>query len=155
MGNDRISTYLTIIGKVSIVSDVDAVKAVYFPTENLPATESGTYPVMEEAASQLDEFLSGGRKDFTVPLSASGTKFQEEVWDAISGIPYGSTATYSEIASSIGRPGAARAVGTACRMNRIPFFIPCHRVVSASGIGGYAGGLVLKRKILAIERDFS
>ena len=150
----RISTYLTIVGKISILSDGEAVNAVYFPTDNLPAAEIGTYPIMEEAAAELGEYLSGSRKEFTVPVSQDGTAFQKEVWDALREIPYGKTVTYGKIAEIIGHPGAARAVGSACGANRIPLIIPCHRVVAGTGIGGYAGGLALKRKLLEIERTF-
>ncbi len=154
MGEDRIKTFLTLIGMVSIVSDGRAVKAVYLPTSNLPAIAEGTYPLIEEAAGEIEEYLSGSRKEFTVPVAPEGTDFQKDVWDAMQDIPYGSTATYGEIAKEIGRPGAARAVGMACGANPIPVIIPCHRVVASDGIGGYSGGLAIKRKLLNIERDF-
>jgi len=154
MGEDRIKTFLTLIGMVSIVSDGRAVKAVYLPTSNLPAVETGTYPLIEEAASEISEYLSGSRRDFTVPVAPEGTAFQRDVWEALQDIPYGSTATYGRIAEEIGRPGSARAVGTACGANPIPLIIPCHRVVASNGIGGYSGGLSIKRKLLAMEREF-
>ena len=154
MGEDRIKTFLTLIGMVSIVSDGRFIKAVYLPTSNLPAIAEGTYPLIEEAAGEIEEYLSGSRKEFTVPVAPEGTDFQKDVWDAMQDIPYGSTATYGEIAKEIGRPGAARAVGMACGANPIPVIIPCHRVVASDGIGGYSGGLAIKRKLLNIERDF-
>ena len=74
------------------------------------------------------------------------------VWDALREIPYGTTATYGEIAARIGRPGAARAVGSANHHNPLSIFVPCHRVLGANGaLTGYAGGLEAKRKLLAIE----
>ncbi len=154
MEEDRIKTFLTLIGMVSIVSDGRAVKAVYLPTSNLPAIAEGTYPLIEEAAGEMEEYLSGSRKEFTVPVAPEGTDFQKEVWGAMQDIPYGSTATYGEIAKEIGRPGAARAVGMACGANPIPIIIPCHRVVASNGIGGYSGGLAIKRRLLGMERDF-
>ena len=89
---------------------------------------------------------------FDVPLAPSGTPFQQEVWRALELIPYGETRTYSQVAESIGRPGAARAVGSANNANPIPIIIPCHRVVPASGgIGGYAFGPDMKTYLLQLE----
>ncbi len=154
MGEERIGTFLTIIGKVSVVADRNSVLAVYLPSDNLPSIESGTTPVMEEAIGEISEYLNGSRKVFTVPVSPEGTEFQKMVWDAMTDIPYGSTASYGEIAEYIGRPRSARAVGTACGCNPIPIIIPCHRVVASDGLGGYSGGLAIKKKLLEIERTF-
>jgi len=154
MEGERIGTFLTIIGKVSIVADRNSVHAVYLPSDNLPSVESGTTPVMEEAIGEVSEYLNGSRKVFTVPVTPEGTEFQRLVWEALTDIPYGSTATYGEIAEYIGHPRSARAVGMACGCNPIPIIIPCHRVVAANGIGGYSGGLTIKRKLLEIEREF-
>ena len=153
MGEDRIHTFLTLIGRVSVVSDGRYVKAVYFPSDNLPAMEEGTYPLTEEAETEISEYLTGSRKDFDLPLRQEGTEFQQAVWEAIQDIPYGQTLSYGKIAEAIGHPGAFRAVGTACGGNRIPIIIPCHRVVASNGLGGYAGGLVLKKRLLDLERD--
>jgi methylated-DNA-[protein]-cysteine S-methyltransferase len=71
--------------------------------------------------------------------------------EAVSAIPYGSTATYREVAERVGSPSAARAVGAACAANPIPLIVPCHRVVAAAGLGGYGGGPALKRKLLELE----
>ena len=98
------------------------------------------------------EYFAGARRVFTVPLAPAGTPFQRLVWDALREIPYGATATYGEIAARIGRPGAARAVGSANHHNPLSIFVPCHRVLGANGaLTGYAGGLEAKRKLLAIE----
>ena len=81
-----------------------------------------------------------------------GTPFQKKVWLALTKIPHGETRTYGEVAKSIGSPGAARAVGTACGANPLPILIPCHRVLAAGGkLGGYSGGLDIKKKLLACE----
>ena len=154
MNSEMIGTFLTIFGKVSIVTTRTCVKAVYLPSMNLPNIEAGTCPLMEEAIGEISEYLNGARKVFTVPVAPEGTEFQQDVWDALFDIPYGSTATYGEIAEAVGHPGAARAVGAACGANPIPLIIPCHRVVSSSGLGGYAGGLAMKKKLLDLERDF-
>jgi len=97
----------------------------------------------------------GGFKPHRVPpldLSA-GTPFQRRVWHVLQRIPPGKVHTYGQIAHAIGKPGAARAVGGACRANPIPVFVPCHRVIGAGGrLGGFSAGLKWKRLLLALER---
>ncbi|MFC1639574.1 methylated-DNA--[protein]-cysteine S-methyltransferase [Gemmatimonadota bacterium] len=103
-------------------------------------------------ANELREYFVGERKHFTFPIEASGTEFNRTVWDLVARIPYGQTVTYGEIARDLGNSGAARAVGTANGRNPIPIVIPCHRVVAAGGkLGGFGGGLPLKRKLLDLE----
>ncbi|MDE1942341.1 MAG: methylated-DNA--[protein]-cysteine S-methyltransferase [Betaproteobacteria bacterium] len=87
-----------------------------------------------------------------VPFDISGTPFQHAVWDALQRIPAGAVWTYGQLAAHVGHPGAARAVGSACGANPIPFLIPCHRVVAANGgLGGFGLGLAVKRVLLARE----
>ncbi len=103
-------------------------------------------------ARELREYGRGERRDFTFAISLEGTSFDKRVWNALLQIPYGETVTYGEVASSIGNPGAARAVGAANHRNPIPIVVPCHRVVAADGkLGGYGGGLDLKRRLLDLE----
>lgn len=83
----------------------------------------------------------------------SGTPFQKRVWKAIQKIPYGKTLTYKELAKKVGSPNAYRAVGSACGKNPLPIIIPCHRVVASNGIGGFTGGLKLKKKLLKLEQN--
>ncbi len=157
MTADRFTfTYVTLFGKFSISEDGDGnICGLYLPCNNLPCTIDRETDAIAEAASQLKEYLSGSRKAFDVPLSYEGSDFQTAVWKRILEIPYGKTVTYSEIASDIGSPGASRAVGTACGKNAIPVFIPCHRVVpSSGGIGSYAGGKMMKNKLLKLEAEF-
>ena len=150
--NGGIQTYMTIIGKVSITDDGDgSIDGLFLPNCNLPFRDCRECEVMCKAARQVDEFLTGKRMTFDLPLKIEGTDFQMSVWDELCNIPYGETASYSEIAKRIGRPGAYRAVGNACNANPIPLIIPCHRVVSAKDIGGYGGGLALKKKLMEIE----
>jgi AraC family transcriptional regulator of adaptative response/methylated-DNA-[protein]-cysteine methyltransferase len=107
---------------------------------------------LEELRRQLDEYFSGLRRDFTVPLVAPGSPFQEEVWDALREIPYGQTWSYDQLARHIGRAGAQRAVGKANGDNRIAILIPCHRVVRNDGtLCGYGGGLWRKQMLLDLE----
>lgn len=101
----------------------------------------------------LKDFFSKGK-----PLpkfsygDRGGTDFQRKVWKEIEKIPFGSTRTYAEIAKALEKPGAARAVGSACGANPLPLFVPCHRVVASNGgLGGYSGGLDIKKKLLRIE----
>ena len=79
------------------------------------------------------------------------SEFRHRVWDAIRAIPFGATVTYRELATRIGHPGAARAVGGACGANRLLLAVPCHRVVASRGLGGFALGLEWKRTLLALE----
>ena len=111
-----------------------------------------TDPLLLEAADQLRAYFAGELREFDVPLAPRGTAFQREVWAAVSAIPFGSTATYSEIAAAVGRPSACRAVGAANGRNPLPVIVPCHRVVGAAGgLTGYGGGLDRKRLLLDLE----
>jgi methylated-DNA-[protein]-cysteine S-methyltransferase len=113
-------------------------------------------PFEEKVARELEEYLAGLRSDFSFRIQANGTPFQRLVWDELRRIPYGATASYGEIAARIGKPGAARAVGTANNKNPIPLVIPCHRVVAAGGkLGGFGGGLELKKRLLGLETSHS
>lgn len=106
----------------------------------------------ERVAEELKEYFAGKRRTFTFPLEPEGTAFEKRVWKALEKIPYGETRTYSDVARSIGNPTAARAVGAANGRNPIPIVVPCHRVVAAGGkLGGFGGGLPLKKKLLSLE----
>ena len=106
----------------------------------------------QQAILQIVEFLNGKRQEFELPLDMRGTAFQVEVWSALRDIPYGETRSYADMANTLGRPKAVRAVGTANGANPLSLVVPCHRVVNKGGkLGGYAGGLDLKRKLLAME----
>ena len=111
-----------------------------------------TTSILEETKRQLDEYFSGNRKAFTIPLLLVGTDFQQQVWNELLNIPYGATTSYKEIAQSIGKPKAVRAVAEAIGANGISILIPCHRVVgSDNSLTGYAGGLEAKKMLLQIE----
>ena len=84
-------------------------------------------------------------------MELDGTEFQREVWAELSRIPYGETISYGELARRVGRPRGPRAVGQANGKNPIAIIVPCHRVVAGNGIGGYGGGLPLKRALLTLE----
>jgi methylated-DNA-[protein]-cysteine S-methyltransferase len=106
-----------------------------------------------EIAAQLEAYFAGELKEFTVPLAPSGTAFQLAVWTELTKIPYGSTASYGDIARALGkRPVAARAVGLANGANPISVIVPCHRVIGSDGsLTGYGGGLERKELLLRLE----
>jgi len=101
------------------------------------ALKSDTTPSGRRIVEQLAQYFDNPRHHFTLPLEPHGTDFQRRVWLALSEIPSGETRTYSELAAELG--SGARAVGNACRNNPVSIIIPCHRVISVSGIGGYSG----------------
>ena len=109
-------------------------------------------PLLELAARQLAEYFAGERASFDLPLDPRGSDFDLAVWTELRRIPHGETISYAELARRVGRPSAARAVGGANGRNPLPIVIPCHRVVASDGsLGGYAGGLAMKRALLGIE----
>lgn len=109
-------------------------------------------PVLEQAARELSEYFSGTRREFTVPLAPEGSDFQQKVWAALRSVPYGTTASYKDIAVQTGKPGAAVAVGQANSKNPIPIIIPCHRIIGTNGkLTGYTGGLHIKKALLRLE----
>ena len=105
-----------------------------------------------ECRDQLQEYFSGQRRDFTVPLDLRGTDFQMRCWHALLKIPYGETRTYAQQARTVKCPQGFRAVGLANHDNPVAIIVPCHRVVASNGgLGGYGGGLDLKRRLLLLE----
>lgn len=110
--------------------------------------------VTQETMRQLEEYFQNERKTFDLPLMLVGTEFQRRVWEELNEIPYGATCSYAELAASIGRPRATRAVAHAVGANAISIIVPCHRIVGSNGnLTGYAGGLAAKRFLLGIEME--
>lgn len=109
------------------------------------------------AVTEIGHYFTGTLREFTGPLDqALSSGFRAEVHRYLPQIPYGQTQSYREIAQALGNPGAVRAVGSACATNPLPIIVPCHRVVRSDGsLGGYRGGLEIKRTLLALEQDFS
>lgn len=104
------------------------------------------------AMAQLQEYFSGSRHTFDLPLDVRGTAFQRAVWSQVMRIPYGATATYGDIAQLVGKPRASRAVGGAVGANPLPIVIPCHRVIGAQGLlTGFGAGLDTKEALLRLE----
>lgn len=105
-----------------------------------------------ELVRQLEQYFAGRRREFELVLAPRGTDFQLAVWRALSGIPFGETRSYSEIARAIDKPDAVRAVGAANGANPIPIIVPCHRVIGANGsLTGFGGGLDAKETLLRLE----
>lgn len=106
----------------------------------------------DQAYQQIEEYLNGERKTFSLPIQLDGTPFQKQVWEVLLTIGYGQTATYKEIACSIGNDKASRAIGMANNKNPIMIIVPCHRVIGTNGsLVGYAGGLEIKQFLLDLE----
>jgi methylated-DNA-[protein]-cysteine S-methyltransferase len=152
-------TYRTVstpLGDITAVADEAGLTQVILAGDDgsvlAEATEGG--PIVDAAATQLAEYFAGERMAFDVPLTPQGTEFQQTVWKALGDVPFGTTATYGEIARAIGQLTATRAVGAANGRNPIPIIIPCHRVIGASGeLTGYSGGggIETKRRLLDHE----
>ncbi len=117
------------------------------------AFEKDSSPVLEAAVRQLDEYFSGKRSSFTIPLLFCGTAFQTSVWNELLNVPYGTSISYGELARRLGRPSAIRAVANASGANAISIFAPCHRIIgSDNSLTGYAGGLDAKHYLLQLEK---
>ena len=107
---------------------------------------------LAEPLRQLTAYFAGERRTFALALAPRGTPFQLAVWRELERIPFGETISYAELARRVGRPRAVRAVGAANGRNPLPVVVPCHRVIGSDGrLTGYAGGLELKRRLLALE----
>ncbi len=150
---ERSCSFPTPVGPLTVTASDEAVTAIRFGASGPAFDGPGELPpLLKRAVGELREYFAGTRREFTLPLSAAGTPFQQTVWAALREIPYGETRTYGEIAAQIGRPKACRAVGMANNRNPIAIVVPCHRVVGASGaLVGYAAGLSVKEKLLRLE----
>lgn len=144
----------TMAGLLRIVEENDAIVQIQFEQEQKTVGDAALQdtPLLLEAKRQLEEYFSGLRAGFSLPLNPQGTAFQKKVWQQLEAIPYGQTRTYGQIAAAVGQPTASRAVGGANHNNPIAIVIPCHRVIGANGkLTGYAGGLDIKEKLLRLE----
>ncbi len=131
------------------IIQIDWSKTIYTDKKHSPLPT-----VLQNAIQQLEDYFSGSRKIFNLPLKPQGTPFQQSVWKELMSIPYNKTISYSELAIKINNPKAARAVGSANGKNAISIVIPCHRVIAADGtLGGYAGGIDRKAFLLQHEKS--
>lgn len=150
---NNIFFYETDIGKIGIAENGKAITNVYFNNgQILEEFNIEETDLLRKAGKELKEYFDGERTEFDIPLEVDGTDFRKSVWKELCKIPYGETCTYGDIAKRIGNPKASRAVGLANNKNRIPIFIPCHRVIGANGkLVGFAGGIEIKKYLLDLE----
>ena len=151
------STFDSPVGELLLVGDDEGLRGLYLPNHKRgPQVAAGWRrddAALARVRAQLQEYFGGERTAFDLPLAPVGTPFQLEVWDALKRIPFGETRGYGDLAKELGRPGAARAVGAANGRNPISIVVPCHRVVGSTGtLTGYAGGVAVKERLLALER---
>jgi len=143
------------VGRLLLVADDLSLKSIRFESD-AQDPEAGWKrgnPLLREAARQIRAYFARKLRAFELPLAPEGTAFQRKVWQALVEIPYGSTASYSQIARKIKHPTAVRAVGAANGRNPLPIVIPCHRVIGSNGsLTGFGGGLEAKRLLLDLER---
>lgn len=145
------------VGPLLIAGGEGGLRQISFPSSAGPVAPRPGWrhdpKPLGEAMRQLAEYFGGTRLEFFLPLQFEGEPLQHAVWTAMRDIPFAKTVSYGEIASGIGEPSAARAVGAACGANPLPIVIPCHRVVGADGsLTGFGGGLATKRFLLDLEQ---
>ncbi|MEZ8098937.1 methylated-DNA--[protein]-cysteine S-methyltransferase [Vibrio bivalvicida] len=155
--NKRYTTYTSPLGIMTLQADDDGLLGAWFETQTTQPNNLGAYkendPILTKAIKQLEEYFSGFRTEFELPISAKGTVFQQKVWQVLTTIPFGETCSYQDLANAIGNPKAVRAVGLANGKNPVSVIVPCHRVIGKSGkLTGYAGGVEIKAKLLELEK---
>ncbi|UTW44744.1 methylated-DNA--[protein]-cysteine S-methyltransferase [bacterium SCSIO 12696] len=138
------------IGNIRISADEQGLTELRFRDQ--PLTEKVTHPILIETTKQLREYFTGERQIFDLPLHPVGTNFQQNVWRELLAVSFGETTSYGNIANTLGKPTASRAVGAANGQNPISIIVPCHRIIGSSGkLTGYAGGLERKQWLLNHE----
>ncbi len=150
------SKFHTPVGPLAVAVTERGLARLEFDRGQIPARDNHTWIESEEKTSacrrQLEEYFSGARREFDLPLDLRGTDFEKRCWQALLAIPYGETRSYGDIARAIGSPKAFRAVGLANHNNPIAIVVPCHRVLGSNGgLTGYGGGLEVKQKLLRLE----
>ena len=143
----------TTIGIIGIVENGVAITQIFFGRQIIKGTEEKETALIAKAIKQIKEYLAKERQQFDLPFELAGTSFQKSVWKELLTIPYGKTNSYQEIAVKIGNLKACRAIGMANHKNPIAIVVPCHRVIGVDGsLTGYAGGLAIKKQLLALEK---
>lgn len=147
-------TFNTPIGFLTIREEEQKLTELFWEANSVQTMKNELHSdFLYEVYTQVNEYLTGRRKQFDVPLKYQGTQFQQSVWQELQKIPYGQTRSYQEIAAVIGNEKAVRAVGQANNKNPILLIIPCHRVIHKSGdISGFACGVEVKRYLLELEK---
>lgn len=144
------------IGKITLVANQTHLLSLYVGNEDKPlldeAKRDDKHSLLNSAQAQLEEYFSGKRKAFELPLAPTGTEFQNKAWKALTKIPYGKVWSYGKQAEYLKSPNAQRAVGGANGKNPIPVIIPCHRVIGSTGkLTGFSGGMDIKVFLLKLE----
>lgn len=138
------------VGLLLIEADAAAIVSVSFQEKKEKQVQSCS--MIEKCIQEFEEYFSGKRRTFDVPLAPSGTPFQQAVWNELLKIPFAKTISYSQLARKLGDEKKIRAAGTANGKNPIPIIIPCHRVIGSDGsLVGYGGGLWKKKWLLELE----
>lgn len=147
-------TFNTPIGFLTIREEEQKLTEPFWEANSVQTMKNELHSdFLYEVYTQVNEYLTGRRKQFDVPLKYQGTQFQQSVWQELQKIPYGQTRSYQEIAIGIGNEKAVRAVGQANNKNPIMIIIPCHRVIHKNGdITGFACGLEVKQYLLELEK---
>lgn len=143
----------TPIGRLLLGSDGEHLTHVWLPRNTVTTAVATKHPipVLLRAQEELSEYFARERSVFTLPLYYEGTTFQHAVWRTLAELPLGATTTYLQLATAAGYPKSARPVGHAVNQNPLAIVIPCHRVLGTRDLGGYAGGLEMKRELLELE----
>jgi methylated-DNA-[protein]-cysteine S-methyltransferase len=146
------------VGKLKLVASDKGLVAIFWENDSPrrvrlgELVEDAGHPVLRETERQLEEYFAGKRRSFSLALDMRGTRFQNDVWEALLAIPFGETRSYGQLAKQLGNPKATRAVGAANGRNPISIVVPCHRVIGSSGkLTGFAGGLDTKAHLLKLE----
>lgn len=140
-------------GTLFLTAHNAVVTGIYWNTPQIQPDWIEDVSPFKQLISELTEYFAGTRQKFSIKYAFSGTEFQKDVWRELEKIPYRTTTTYQTIATTIGRPKAVRAVGTAIGHNPLSIVIPCHRVIATSGkLGGYGGGIPTKIILLELEK---
>jgi len=148
------------VGLLLLAGCKDALHMICFPESSHKRKPDADWiadaELFVDAKRELDEYFAGTRTHFTVPMVLEGTEFQKKVWQALIDVEFGHLATYGDIAKSLGKPGAARAVGGANNANPIPIIVPCHRIIgSDKSLTGFGGGLPTKQYLLDHEAKYA
>lgn len=139
------------LGQLKIQCSDEHVQAVVFMKDD-EVTDNDEHDLLHSCHQQLNEFFSGQRKEFALPLQQNGTAFQQKVWDLLLKIPFGKTISYNELSKQYGNLKAIRAVASANGKNNLAIIVPCHRVIGSNqSLTGYAGGLWRKKWLLEHE----
>lgn len=152
-------SYLTFyhspLGTVQVQCSDEYLTAVVFCEDVSPLPTAG-YPLLTQCVAQLDEYFTGQRQTFSLPLQQTGTPFQQKVWELLLRVPYGKTLSYQQLTTQYGDPKAIRAVAAANGKNNLAIVVPCHRVIGSNqSLTGYAGGLWRKKWLLEHEAKYS